>query len=162
MLDRIPSPYQPDDIARMCITMNDATRRAHQFQKDCKQFILARYLKENPILFNGFVKEISDSGVKVVIPGLQRLPSANKEIKFNLLDVGCKPELKDDVDMLSMTPFEKDRKMVAVKWERRLYSFQHKTCQKPKPNRVKQDQGTFTNILLHIGITCLCTQFCIA
>jgi hypothetical protein len=46
-----------------------------------------------------------------------------------------------------MTPFEKDRKMVAVKWERRLYSFQHKTCQKPKPNRVKQDQGTFTPFL---------------
>ena len=147
MLDRVPSPYQPDDIARMCITMNDATRRAHQFQKDCKQFILARYLKENPILFNGFVKEVSDSGVKVVIPGLQRLPSASKEIKFNLLDVGCKPELKDDVDMLSMTPFEKDRKMVAVKWERRLYSFQHKTCQKPKPNRFQQDQGTFTPFL---------------
>jgi hypothetical protein len=78
---------------------------------------------------------------------VKRLPSASKEIKFNLLDVGCKPELKDDVDMLSMTPFEKDRKMVAVKWERRVYSFQHKACQKPKPNRLQQDQGTFTPFL---------------
>lgn len=147
MLDIVPSPYQPDDIARMCITMNDATRRAHQFQKNCKQFILARYLKENPILFNGFVKEISDSGVKVVIPGLQRISSASKEVKFNLLDVGCKPELKDDVDMLSMTPFEKDRKMVVVKWEKRLYSFQNKACQKPKPTRIQQDRGTFSPFL---------------
>lgn len=147
MLKKHVSPYEPQEISDLCSTINDATKRANQFKKSCKQFIFGRFFKKNPVLFNGFVKEISDNGIKVVIPGLQKLPISRKEVQFNLLDVACKPEQKEDVDMQSMTEYEKDMKMVVVKWEKRLYSYIHRSCRKPKTSRFELEKKYFSPYL---------------
>ncbi|XP_063416719.1 3'-5' exoribonuclease HELZ2-like [Mytilus trossulus] len=147
MLKKHVSPYEPQEISDLCSTINDATKRANQFKKSCKQFIFGRFFKKNPVLFNGFVKEISDNGIKVVIPGLQKLPISRKEIQFKLLDVACKPEQKGDVDMQSMTEYEKDMKMVVVKWEKRLYSYIHRSCRKPKTSRFESEKKYFSPYL---------------
>ncbi|VDI41014.1 Hypothetical predicted protein [Mytilus galloprovincialis] len=140
-------PYEPQEISDICLIMNDATKRANQFNNDCKQIIFGRFFKKYPVLFNGFVKETTDNGIKIVIPGLQNLPTFKKEIQFKLLDVACKPEKGDDVEMLSMSEHEKERKMVVVKWEKRLYSYKHRTCRKPKTSRISYERKLFSPYL---------------
>ncbi|VDI41596.1 Hypothetical predicted protein [Mytilus galloprovincialis] len=126
-LNETIAPYNSDEVAELCRSMNKREKQAKLFALKCKQLHLAYELLRNPIFVHGFVKTISDSEIILFIPGFSWLSIECRKISFNLLQVYSCPEVIECREELR-SDFEKDT--VVLKWKRRVYSTDGKG---PKP-----------------------------
>ncbi|CAC5384453.1 unnamed protein product [Mytilus coruscus] len=123
-LDNKSSCYTKDEVSEMCHYLNEVTRRAKKYQKHCRALRWGYKLIEEPQIFHGFVKTVSEKEVSVVFPGHRYLPKSSKNIQLNCLNALKKPEFKTD----TLT----GRKILELTWKKRLYSFDGYTPIKKK------------------------------
>ncbi|XP_052090433.1 helicase with zinc finger domain 2-like [Mytilus californianus] len=121
--------YTKDEVSEMCHYLNEVTRRAKKYQKHCRALRWGYKLTEEPQIFHGFVKTVSEKEISVVFPGHRSLPKSSKNIQLNCLNALKKPEFKTD----TLT----GRKILELTWKKRLYSFDGYTPIKKK--EIKQD-----------------------
>lgn len=134
-LENSPCPYQRQDIESICVHINSVSKRAKEYEKGCKALQAALQFKTNPKMMNCYVDDVSDRGVALCSPCLKFVPRQQREITFNLLDMGFKPEVIEDPDT-------KWNKVIAI-WRKRLYDFVEKPKYKPlKGNEYKINPHT--------------------
>lgn len=95
-LDKRMSPYSVFEIDFLCQSLNDEVWRVKQFQKECKMLTLGKRLKQQPLVVHGFVREMSERTVSLVLPGLMYLPHSCMEIELNLLHLSKRPTFVKD------------------------------------------------------------------
>lgn len=118
-LENASSPYSVQKIYEICKHVNDATKRAKNYQKHCRSLIMAQNLKKRPLVVNGFVDEYNDKGLTFVIPGLNFLNRHCKKIKLSFLGVYERPTFKTDRDKFNSPS---GRTYMVLKWSKRIYS----------------------------------------
>ncbi|XP_033737975.1 LOW QUALITY PROTEIN: helicase with zinc finger domain 2-like [Pecten maximus] len=115
-LNKEKVPYTKDEIDDICYQINEVSRRAKQFQKQCKALHYGHVLRHSPAMFNGFIETVSDKSIQLLIPGMHGLPKACREVPLNLLGVSSKPKVQKDRD--DDRPFD----ILSLRWQKRLYS----------------------------------------
>ncbi|XP_060082135.1 helicase with zinc finger domain 2-like [Ylistrum balloti] len=115
-LDKQVSPYTTSDIAEICSKINDVSRRAKIYGKECKILQHGQFLKDNPLKFNCFIDDMSDQGFTFHVPGMRLLPGRCREVALNLLNASCQPTMMKDKD--NDRPFN----ILTMTWQKRLYS----------------------------------------
>lgn len=111
VFQKVKSPYEKEDIDTICLHINSVTRRAKEYKNGCRSLQQAIDFKANPKMINCFVDEVSDKGLTLCSPLLKHVSKSNKELPFNHLDMGFKPEVFDD------------KQRVTARWRKRLYDF---------------------------------------
>ncbi|XP_062578545.1 helicase with zinc finger domain 2-like [Saccostrea cucullata] len=111
-------PYSKPEIRSICTEMNSVYRRRKQFRNECLKLLFSNLLNTVPCTFNGFVHNVSDKDIELIIPTLRKLPRTSKLLPINLLHSKQKPEFTKD--------FLSDRYMLTVKWQNRIYSRKRK------------------------------------
>nr|XP_022318579.1 helicase with zinc finger domain 2-like isoform X2 [Crassostrea virginica] len=112
-LDRRTCPYSVSEVDLLCQDLNDVIRRAKDFQKQCRMLTWGFKLKQSPHILQGFVQEVTDRNVSLVLPGLRSLPQICREFALNLLHVNEKPTF------LKHTKTGDD--IMTLKWLLRVY-----------------------------------------
>ncbi|XP_052254570.1 helicase with zinc finger domain 2-like [Dreissena polymorpha] len=110
---RQPSPYSRNEIENICVKVNTMSRRSKQYQRDCRALQEAVDLHNNPQMMGCFVAEVSDRGFSLCSPSLKHTKKTNRNLHFNLLDMGFKPEVFKD----KSTNWDS----VVATWRKRLY-----------------------------------------
>ncbi|XP_052774243.1 helicase with zinc finger domain 2-like isoform X1 [Mya arenaria] len=123
---KLPNPYSNAQIDRICIRINSVNRRSKQYQRGCKALEEAVNLQENPEMMSCFIDDITDQGFTLCSPFLRNAKKANKALNYNLLDMGFRPEVKED----TKTTWD----LVKATWRKRLYDFKGEPLQYP-PDR---------------------------
>ncbi|XP_056018045.1 helicase with zinc finger domain 2-like isoform X4 [Ostrea edulis] len=95
-IDNQKCPYSEFEVDTLCQNLNDVIRRAKAFQKECRMLTWGFRLKQSPQILQGFVREVSDRAVSLVLPGLRTLPQFCKEFELNLLHVNERPKFEKD------------------------------------------------------------------
>ncbi|XP_052774255.1 helicase with zinc finger domain 2-like isoform X2 [Mya arenaria] len=121
-----PNPYTKDQIDKLCTHINSVTRRSKQYQRGCKALEEAVNLQENPEMMSCFIDGITDQGFTLCSPFLKNAKTANRALNYNLLDMGFRPEVKED----TKTTWD----LVKATWRKRLYDFKGEPLQYP-PDR---------------------------
>ena len=114
ILDNGSPPYTPQETRAISEHLNEVTKRAKQFQKQCQILTWGLKLKNKPVVAHGFVQRVSDKELVVCIPGMRNLPKNCREIPLNALNVSSRPALCKDTDS--------DRDILTLTWQRRIYS----------------------------------------
>ncbi|XP_069128073.1 3'-5' exoribonuclease HELZ2-like isoform X1 [Argopecten irradians] len=115
-LNKEKVPYTTGEVDDICCHINEVSRRAKQFQKQCKALFYGHVLRHSPAMFNGFIETVSDKSIQLLIPGMHGLPQACREVPLNLLGVSNKPKIQKDAD--DDRPFD----ILTLRWQKRLYS----------------------------------------
>ncbi|KAH3699068.1 hypothetical protein DPMN_074022 [Dreissena polymorpha] len=110
---RQQAPYSREEIENICVKVNAMSRRSKQYQRDCKALQEAVDLHNNPQMIGCFVDDVSDRGLSLCSPSLKHAKKTNRELSFNLLDMGFKPEVLTD----PITNWNS----VKATWRKRLY-----------------------------------------
>ena len=105
--------YTTGEVERICLHVNAVAKRAKAYEKGCKTLKMAISLKEQPKTIVCFTDEVSDSGLSLCAPDLRFVEKTYRELQFNLLDMGYKPEEFDDTVTGNAT--------VKCRWRKRLY-----------------------------------------
>ena len=126
-LDERKCPYSISDVDLLCQDLNDVIRRAKDFQKQCRMLTWGFKLKVSPQILQGFVQEVTDREVSLVLPGLRSLPQICKEFALNLLHVNEKPTFLKDTTT--------DDDIMTLKWLLRVYDVSGKPS---KEDRMEQ------------------------
>ncbi|WAR23838.1 HELZ2-like protein [Mya arenaria] len=121
-----PNPYKKNQIDNICIHINSVTRRSKQYQRGCKALEEAVNLQENPEMMSCFIDDITDKGFTLRSPFLRNAKKANTALNYSLLDMGFRPEVKED----TKTTWD----LVKATWKKRLYDFKGEPLQYP-PDR---------------------------
>ncbi|XP_053394362.1 helicase with zinc finger domain 2-like isoform X2 [Mercenaria mercenaria] len=135
-----PCPYEKRDIESICVHINSVTKRAKEYEKGCKALQKAIEFKTSPRMLNCCVDDVSDRGVTLCSPWLKFVPKPHRELTFNLLDMGHKPESVED-------PETKWIKVKAM-WRKRLYNFSEAPDYPP-------DKGNEHKLNPHRGVVLL-------
>ncbi|XP_061168179.1 helicase with zinc finger domain 2-like [Saccostrea echinata] len=120
-IDNKKCPYSESEVDTLCQSLNDVIRRAKDFQKQCRMLTWGFRLKQCPQILQGFVHEVSDRSVSIVLPGLRSLPQICKEIELNLLHVYERPKFDKDTTTGDL--------IMTLNWLLRIYDVSG------KPNR---------------------------
>ncbi|XP_052090430.1 helicase with zinc finger domain 2-like [Mytilus californianus] len=128
-LDKKGPCYTKHEVSELCCYLNEVTRRAKNYQKQCRALTWGYKLMKEPQILHGFLKTVSDKEVSVVFPGHRYLPKSSKTLQLNYLNAAKKPEFK--TDRLN------GRKILELTWKKRLYSFNGYTPIKKK--EIKED-----------------------
>ncbi|XP_021359813.1 helicase with zinc finger domain 2-like [Mizuhopecten yessoensis] len=115
-LNKKEVPYTRCEIEDICYHINEVSRRAKQYSKQCRALHYGHVLRRNPAMFNGFIETVSDKCIQLCIPGMQGLPQNCRELQLNLLGVSRKPDIIKDRD--DDRPFD----ILTLAWQKRLYS----------------------------------------
>lgn len=115
-LENQPAPYTKTEIDEICTHLNEVSRRAKMYERQCKILQYGYALKRAPVLTNGFVEDSNDQHITLCIPGLDFLPKQSRQVSLNLLNVSDKPITLKDVD--NDRPFN----IMSFCWQLRLYS----------------------------------------
>ena len=105
--------YTTSEVENICLHVNAVAKRAKAYEKGCKALKMAISLKEQPKAIVCFTDEVSDSGLSLCAPDLRYVDKTHRELPFNLLDMGFKPEEFEDTHTGNTT--------VKCKWRKRLY-----------------------------------------
>ncbi|XP_056009192.1 helicase with zinc finger domain 2-like isoform X3 [Ostrea edulis] len=119
-------PYEKSDIQEICTEMNNVNRIRKQFRKECLVLLFGHSLSTDPHVFNGFIQNVTNNDVELIIPTLRNLPRISKLLPINLLRSRQKP------DFIKATG--SDRYIMTIKWQNRLYSLKRRTINAPKEN----------------------------
>ncbi|XP_062574962.1 LOW QUALITY PROTEIN: helicase with zinc finger domain 2-like [Saccostrea cucullata] len=120
-IDNKKCPYLESEVDILCQSLNDVIRRAKDFQKQCRLLTWGFRLKQCPQILHGFVQEVSDRSVSIVLPGFRSLPQICKEIELNLLHVFERPKFDKDTTTGDL--------IMTLNWLLRIYDVSG------KPNR---------------------------
>lgn len=115
VFEKKPSPYSKEEVDSICLHINSVNKRAKSYQKSCRSLQQATELKDNPKMFSCFVDDVSEKGLTLCSPFMKYVHKTNRELTFNRLDMGFKPEVFED-------PNTHWNKVKAV-WRKRLYNF---------------------------------------
>ncbi|XP_021359811.1 helicase with zinc finger domain 2-like [Mizuhopecten yessoensis] len=115
-LNKQEVPYTRCETEDICYHINEVSRRAKQYSKQCRALHYGHVLRRNPAMFNGFIETVSDRCIQLCIPGMQGLPPNCREMPLNLLGVSRKPKITTDRDV--DRPFD----LLTLAWQKRLYS----------------------------------------
>ena len=108
-------PYTTDNVEKICLHVNAVAKRAKAYEKGCRTLKMAIALKREPKTITCFIDEVSDKGVALCAPDLKFVAKTYRELPFNLLEMGFKPEeLKDP---------RNGNTIIIGKWRKRLYDF---------------------------------------
>ena len=107
--------YTTDEVERICLHVNAVAKRAKAYEKGCKTLNMAISLKRNPKTLVCFTDEVSDSGLSLCAPDLKFVAKTHRELRFNLLDMGFKPEELEDTTT--------GNAIIQCKWRKRLYDY---------------------------------------
>ncbi|XP_045159228.1 helicase with zinc finger domain 2-like isoform X2 [Mercenaria mercenaria] len=140
VFQKIRSPYEKEEIDNICLHINSVSKRAKAYEKGCRSLQQAIDFKTNPKMVNCFVDEVNDKGLTLCSPMLKYVAKGNRELTFNRLDMGVKPEVFED-------PNTHWNKVKAV-WRKRLYDFH------VRPN-YPPDRGNELRLNPHKGIVFL-------
>ncbi|XP_062578568.1 helicase with zinc finger domain 2-like [Saccostrea cucullata] len=126
-LDNVKEPpYNEIEIQSICEEMNNVNRSRKQFQKSCLILLFAHSLNSQPQVFNGFIQNVTNNDVELIIPTLRKLSRSSKLLPINLLHSRQKPEFEKEVGS--------DRYFMTIKWQNRIYSLKRITKNPPKEN----------------------------
>ena len=106
-------PYTKNEMDDICTHMNFATRRQKEYQRGCKGLQKGLEFNEREPMLSCFVDDVSDRGVTFCSPLLRYVKKTNRELSFNVLDMGFKPEVFED----KKTSWDS----VKATWRRRVY-----------------------------------------
>ena len=107
------APYNKDEVEKICLHVNSVAKKSKAYEKGCKTLRMSIQLKSKPKMLECFVDEVSDKGISLCAPDLKYVSKIFRQLPFNLLDMGFKPEeLKDT---------KTDIDIIRVKWRKRLY-----------------------------------------
>ncbi|XP_021359808.1 helicase with zinc finger domain 2-like, partial [Mizuhopecten yessoensis] len=109
-------PYTRSDIVEICSQINDVSRRAKMYGKQCKILQHSTLLKRSPVVFNCFIDDVSDQSIVFHVPEMRLLPQRCREVTLNLLNVSSQPTIIKDKD--DDRPFD----ILTLAWQKRLYS----------------------------------------
>ena len=112
-LKKKSSPYNTSEVERICLHVNSVAKKAKAYEKGCKCLEMSVALRSNPQIKVCFVDKISDKGVSLCARDIRYASKTNRELKFNLLDMGFKPE--ESKDALTGKP------SFVTKWRKRVY-----------------------------------------
>ncbi|WAR23847.1 HELZ2-like protein [Mya arenaria] len=127
-----PNPYTKDQIDKICTHINSVIRRSKQYQQGCKALREAVKLQENPEMMSCFIDDITDQGFTLCSPYLKNAKTANRALNYSLLDIGFRPEVKED----TKTTWD----LVKATWRKRLYDF------KGEPLQYSSDRGNILQL----------------
>ncbi|XP_060082155.1 helicase with zinc finger domain 2-like [Ylistrum balloti] len=116
VLNKQNAPYTKEEIDDICYHINEVSKRAKKYEKQCKALHFGHVLRHNPVMFNGLIESVSDKSIQLLIPGMRGLPLACREVPLNLLNVSRKPKVQEDRD--DDRPFD----ILTLAWQKRLYS----------------------------------------
>ena len=105
--------YTTEEVERLCLHVNAVAKRAKAYEKGCKTLKMAVSLKTNPKTMVCYIDEVSDKSVSLCAPDLKFVAKAYRELPFNLLDMGFKPEELNDT--------KTGNAIIVAKWRKRLY-----------------------------------------
>ena len=108
------TPYEPEEVHRICDHLNAVKKRERQFAKQCQLLSLGLKLKRKPAMVHGFVQHVSEKEVTIHIPTLDTIPTRCRTIPVSLLNISSQPKMTTDTDS--------SRDKLTLHWERRIYS----------------------------------------
>ena len=108
-------PYSTDEVEKICLHVNSVAKKAKAYEKGCKTLQMSIALRTTPQMKVCYVDEVSDKGVSLCSPDLKFVSKIYRELPFNLLDMGFKPE--------ELTDTSTDKAVIRAKWRKRLYDF---------------------------------------
>lgn len=126
-LDKTIVPYNSEEVAELCHSVNKGEKQARLFAIKCKQLHLAYELLHSPMFVHSFVQTVCDREMILFIPGFSWLSIECRKISFNLLQVFSCPEVEESREDVR---FNAEKGTVVLKWKRRIYSTDGKP---PKP-----------------------------
>ena len=106
-------PYTVEDIQQICVDVTDAASRQKAFDRSCKELVKTEKIGKLSMVFHATVDSVTENGLELSLPGLRTVHTKCKEIRFCLLDLCKKPELKKDTTT--------DKDLVICEWRKRLY-----------------------------------------
>ncbi|XP_076094312.1 3'-5' exoribonuclease HELZ2-like [Mytilus galloprovincialis] len=155
-LDEKNTPYDFTELRTICAYLNTLLKKTNDFNLQYKELVFSNYLKQQPIIFQGFVSHVSREKYDIFIPGLQDTMTKSVFVKFSEIDVCSIPEITLDNDMVTFnerTVITGDPEniegnedthqifsKVTVKWRRRLYSFKATVLEKPMDDEVQRPE----------------------
>ncbi|XP_061196372.1 helicase with zinc finger domain 2-like [Saccostrea echinata] len=119
-------PYSENEIQKICVEMNQTNRIRKQFRKSCLKLLFAHSLSNDPRVFNGFIRNVTNNDVELTFPTLRKLSRASKLLPINLLHSKQKPKFEKEIGF--------DRYFMTIKWQNRIYSLNRRTKNPPKEN----------------------------
>lgn len=120
------SPYDKNEIEKLCSEMNDILLRQKQFYNGCQNLLFGHELFQLPQLFNGYVHEVSNMEINLCYPSLRKLPTVSKRIPLNILQTRERPSFIQSRTI--------NRDILEMSWQNRLYSIHHKLPSKRNDN----------------------------
>ncbi|KAL8598524.1 hypothetical protein ACOMHN_051312 [Nucella lapillus] len=105
----------PDEVTKLCLSINSATFRQKAFGKGCMALKLADSLQRQPLGFRTYVDRVDDDQLTVLVPSLNKFPDRQQDIPFSTLGVSHQPELVIDTALKKAS--------VTVQWNRRYYHY---------------------------------------
>ncbi|VDI80177.1 Hypothetical predicted protein [Mytilus galloprovincialis] len=70
-LDEKNTPYDFTELRTICAYLNTLLKKTNDFNLQYKELVFSNYLKQQPIIFQGFVSHVSREKYDIFIPGLQ-------------------------------------------------------------------------------------------
>ncbi|KAK3091346.1 hypothetical protein FSP39_019159 [Pinctada imbricata] len=107
-------PYTQTEVQSLCKNVNEISRRANMYQRECMTLLWAYDIQKKPALLHVFANDLTDANIGFHVP-LKNVSSHSKKIPLSQLSPLKRPELKKDR--------ETARDQVAVVWQKRIYSF---------------------------------------
>ena len=107
------APYSTDEVEKICVHVNAVAKKSKAYKKGCKALQMSIALRTTPQMTVCYVDEVSDRGISLCIPYLKFASKTYRELPFNLLDIGFKPE--------EFTDSSTGKDGIRAKWRKRLY-----------------------------------------
>ncbi|XP_021359819.1 helicase with zinc finger domain 2-like isoform X2 [Mizuhopecten yessoensis] len=107
-------PYTKFEIEEICVHLNEVSRRAKNFENQCKALHYGNFLRKNPVVCNGFIDEVTPDQISLYFPGKMSFSRKSKCIALKLLHVSRKPEMKKDV--------QRPLDIISLAWHKRIFS----------------------------------------
>jgi len=109
------NPYNKSQIDQICIHINSMNQRSKAYQRGCRALEEAVNLQNNPEMMTCYVDDVTDRGLTLGSAFLRNTKKAERDLPFNQLDMGHKPEIMQDND----TNWD----CAKATWRKRLYDF---------------------------------------
>ena len=105
--------YTQKELIKICDQVNKINLRAKKYDKFCSSLVVASQLKSEAVFLPGILQQINDNNLSFAFPGVPKLQTNQRNIKFGLLDVCEKPVREQNNIHIELT------------WKRRIYDTRH-------------------------------------
>ncbi|XP_077865005.1 3'-5' exoribonuclease HELZ2-like [Saccoglossus kowalevskii] len=97
------SPYNKEEIVKMCTMCNQTEDKQKCFESDCRALKFALKVHNTPLKAMAVVETANDSSIDLQIPRVRSIPSSERKIPLSLMNVSTHPKYDEAAELLSLS-----------------------------------------------------------